>query len=226
MGEIVEFPSNGTSGQGYLAMPSSGEGPGVLVLHEAWGLVPHIKDVCDRYAAEGFVALAPDLYRGETTTEPDQAEKLMETLDLPRAARDMSGALEVLVQRTGSSSVGVTGFGMGGGLALLVGTQRPDRVKAVVPYYGLIPWPAVQPDWTVLVAPVQGHYAELDTAVRASYVTGLAEEIRATGAVVEVFVYEGAEHAFCNDTRPEVYRAADARVAWDRTINFFREHLG
>src|SRR5688572_6967255 len=120
MGEIVEFPSNGASGQGYLATPSSGECPGVLVIQEWWGLVPHIKDICDRYAAEGFLALAPDLYHGESTDEPDEAGKLMMALNLEKAAKDMSGAVDLLSQRASGNGVGVTGFCMGGGLALLL----------------------------------------------------------------------------------------------------------
>src|SRR5881275_142109 len=104
MGEIVEFPSNGVTGQGYLATPSSGTGPGVVVIQEWWGLVPHIKDVCDRYAAEGFHALAPDLYHGESTTEPDEAGKLMMSLNLEKAATDMSGAVDVVAERSSSSN--------------------------------------------------------------------------------------------------------------------------
>src|SRR5688572_20138451 len=147
MGEIVEFPSNGATGQGYLATPTSGDGLGVIVIQEWWGLVPHIKDVCDRYAAEGFMALAPDLYHGETTSEPDEAGKLMMALSLDKAAKDMSGAVDLVAGRTGGSGIGVTGFCMGGGLALLLAAERPDKVKACAPYYGIIPWPGAAPDW-------------------------------------------------------------------------------
>src|SRR5690606_28096877 len=97
MGDIVEFTSNGSGAQGYLAIPDGGSGPGVVVIQEWWGLVPHIQDVCDRFAAEGFVALAPDLYHGETTTEPDEAGKLMMALNIERATRDMSGAADFLL---------------------------------------------------------------------------------------------------------------------------------
>src|ERR1043165_1844986 len=97
MGEMVDFPSNGDTGSGYLARPAAGAGLGLLVIQEWWGLVPHIKDVCDRFAAEGFTALAPDLYRGESTTEPDEAGKLMMALNLERAAKDLSGAVDWLL---------------------------------------------------------------------------------------------------------------------------------
>src|SRR5215218_11518764 len=120
MGEMVEFPSNGHSGRGYLARSVEGAGPGVVVIQEWWGLVPHIEDVCDRFAAEGFLALAPDLFHGETTTEPDEAGKLMMALNIEQAAKDMSGAVDKVAEVAGSDRVGVTGFCMGGGLALML----------------------------------------------------------------------------------------------------------
>jgi carboxymethylenebutenolidase len=142
MGEIVEFPSNGHTGRGYLARSVEGAGPGVVVIQEWWGLVPHIQDLCDRFAAEGFTALAPDLYGGKTTTEPDEAGKLMMSMNLEQAARDMGGAIDFLESSDAvrGEGVGVVGFCMGGGLALMLAVQRPDDVRAVVPFYGLIPW--------------------------------------------------------------------------------------
>jgi carboxymethylenebutenolidase len=135
MGELVTFPSNGTEGQGYLALPSSGAGPGVVVLQEWWGLNDQIKEVCDRFASEGFVALAPDIYRGEVTAEPDEAGKLMMALNIEQAAKDMAGAIDFLRAHPAvtSEGVGVVGFCMGGGLALWLATLRPDDVLAVVP---------------------------------------------------------------------------------------------
>ncbi len=150
-GAMVEFPSNGSEGQGYLAIPESGSGPGVVVLQEWWGLVPHIKDVADRFAAEGFVALAPDIYRGASasTSEPDEAGKLMMSLNIERAAKDMVGAVDYLKSRSEvTGGIGVVGFCMGGGLALWLATLRPDDVKAAAPFYGLLPWPAAQPDYS------------------------------------------------------------------------------
>src|SRR5947207_12757227 len=114
MGEIVEFPSNGTTGQGYLATPEGG-GPGIVVIQEWWGLVPHIKDVCDRLAADGFTALAPDLFHGASTTEPDEAGKLAQSLKLDEAGRDIAGAVRWLAEgdRTTGSRVGIVGFCLG-----------------------------------------------------------------------------------------------------------------
>ena len=163
MGEVVEFPSNESTGRGYLAT-GTGAGPGVVVIHEWWGLVPHIEDVCDRLAAEGFTALAPDLFHGKTVpnSEPEAAEKEMMALAVPRAAKDLSGAVDYLIGHpmVRGHGVGVVGFSMGGGLALWLATLRADQVRAVVPFYGASPWPDAQPDWDRLTAPVEGHYGE------------------------------------------------------------------
>jgi carboxymethylenebutenolidase len=227
MGEMVEFPSNGTTGQGYLALPASGSGPGVVVIQEWWGLNPQIKEVCDRFAEEGFVGFAPDLYRGKATTKEDEAGQMMMSLNIEQAAKDMAGAVDFLKRHDAvtGSGVGVTGFCMGGGLALWLATLRPDDVKAVVPYYGVIPWPAAQPDYSKLKSPVQGHYAENDDFANPETVRKLEEELKGHGARVEFFVYPGVGHAFTNHHRPEVFHEEHSRVAWDRTVAFFRENL-
>ncbi|MBK5221297.1 MAG: dienelactone hydrolase family protein [Acidimicrobiia bacterium] len=227
MGDMVEFPSNGSTGQGYLAVPESGAGPGVVVIQEWWGLVPHIQEVCDRYAAEGFVALAPDLYRGESTIEPDEAGKLMMALNLQRAATDMSGAVTYLLDHDAvtSATVGVTGFCMGGGLALVLACNEGERIGACVPFYGVIPWPDAQPDWSQLEAPVQGHFAENDGTFGPDAVAELETRLNDLGKQAELIVYPAVDHAFFNDTRPEVYDAEAAQLAWSRTLGFFRAHL-
>ena len=224
---MVEFPSNGTTGQGYLALPASGSGPGVVVIQEWWGLNPQIEEVCDRFAEEGFVGLAPDLYRGKATTKEDEAGQMMMSLNIEQAAMDMAGAVDFLKGHDAvtGSGVGVTGFCMGGGLALWLATLRPDDVKAVVPYYGVIPWPAAQPDYSKLKSPVQGHYAENDDFANPETVRKLEEELKGHGARVEFFVYPGVGHAFTNHHRPEVFHEEHSRVAWDRTVAFFRENL-
>jgi carboxymethylenebutenolidase len=228
MGEMVEFPSNGGTGTGYLAAPEVGAGIGLIVIQEWWGLVPHIKDVCDRFAAEGFTALAPDLYRGVKTTEPDEAGKLLMTLNLEQAAKDMGGAVDFLVQsdRVRGDGVGVTGFCMGGGLALLLAVQRPDVVEAAVPFYGFIPWESAQPDWSTLEASVMGHYAGLDDFFSPEKVAELEATLKGLGKDVEMHVYDGARHAFFNDTRPEAYDEHASSTAWIRTLEFLRSKLG
>ena len=225
MGEIVEFPSNGGTARGYLAVPEAGSGIPIVVIQEWWGLVPHIEDVCDRFAAEGFVALAPDLFHGQTTTEPDEAGKLMMSLNIDQAATEMSGAVDKVAEVAGSDRVGVTGFCIGGGLALVLAARRPDKVKAVVPWYGLIPWPGAEPDWSTLDAKVLGHYAEKDGFFDPGKVAELQQTLDRLGKDATLHVVPGAEHAFFNDTRPEVYNEEAAHDAWRRTIELFRQNL-
>jgi carboxymethylenebutenolidase len=227
MGEIVEFTSNGGTARGYLATPAEGQGIPIVVIQEWWGLVPHIEDVCDRFAGEGFTAIAPDLYHGESTTEPDEAGKLMMALNIGQAAKDMSGAVDFVRDHESSTGgVGVTGFCMGGGLALVLACHRPDAIKACVPWYGLIPWPGAEPDYSKLGGPVLGHYAENDDYFTPELARDLEKRLRDLGKDATVHIYEDAGHAFFNDVRPEAYSAEAARVAWPRTISFFRETLG
>lgn len=225
MGENVTFRSNGGTCEGYLAVPDSGEGPGVIVIQEWWGLVPHIRDVADRFAAAGFTALAPDLYQGESTTEPDEAGKLMMALNLEQAAKDMSGAVDLLLERTGRDKVGVVGYCMGGGLALVLACQRPDAIAAAAPYYGVIPWPSAQPDFSALSATVVGEYAELDDFANPDATRALEAQLRELGKDATLHIHPGAQHAFFNDTRPDVYDAAASEAAWARTTDLFRSAL-
>jgi len=225
MGEMVEFPSNGDTATAYLATPSSGSGPGVLVIQEWWGLVPHIKDVCDRYAREGFTALAVDLYHGETTTEPDQAGKLLMELDVPRAAREMGAAVQWLAtsDKVSGTGIGVVGYCMGGGLALYLATLRPE-ITACVVYYGVIPWEGVKPEFARLAGPVLGHWASRDDWNPREAVEAQETAIRDAGKQVEFHWYD-AEHAFFNDARPEVHDPGASQLSWDRTLAFFRQEL-
>ena len=222
MGEMIEFRSNGGTAQGYVAGDS---GPGVLVIQEWWGLNDHIKDVVERFAAVGFVALAPDLYHGQITTEPDGAGKLMMALNIDEAGKDMSGAIDELQRRTGRSKVGVVGFCMGGGLALVVSCKRPDAVAAVAPFYGLIPWESAQPDWSALAAKVEGHYAADDHFFTPADAEALQATLRSLGKDATLLVYPEVDHAFFNDTRPEVYAEDAAKTAWLRVLDLFRSEL-
>jgi len=224
MGSMISWHGVAGEGSGYLAVPEVGGGPGVVVIQEWWGLVPHITDVCDRYAAAGFVALAPDLYDGATTTEPDEAGKLMMTMNLGAAVERMSDAVDHLrsLDVVTSTGVGVTGFCMGGGLALLLACRRPDAVVACAPYYGVIPWPDAEPDWSALSAEVRGHFAADDGMFPPDKVADLEARLQALGKTVSLEVHPGTDHAFFNDTRPEVYDAEAAALAWDDTVGFFR----
>ncbi|MHB8190710.1 MAG: dienelactone hydrolase family protein [Ferrimicrobium sp.] len=226
MGEIVSFPSNGREASGYLALPAASRGPGVVVIQEWWGLVEHIKDLCDRFAANGFVALAPDLYDGQVVSEPDDAGKAMMALNMDDASKKMRGAINELVHRTGQESVGVVGFCMGGGLAYVLAAQNPDTVRALAPFYGVIPWPDAEPDYSTISAAIQGHYAEHDDFASPKRVRELETRLIDAGKRVEFYVYPGTNHAFFNDSRPEVYDALASSQAWDRLIPFLHEELG
>jgi carboxymethylenebutenolidase len=223
-GKMVEYPVNGVTGSGYLAVPSSGKGPGVIVIQEWWGLVDHIKDVCDRFAAEGFTALAPDLYHGKTTKSPDDAGKLMMALNIDRAEKDLRGAIDYLLEHKAcfSKQVGTVGFCMGGQLSLFAACANP-KVGACVIFYGI--HPHVKPDIAKLEAPVLGFFAEKDGHVTPEVARALEKQLKDAGKSVEFKIYEGADHAFFNDTRAEVYHEAYAKDAWGRTLRFYREEL-
>ena len=217
----VTFPSNGGTAHGYL----TGEGPGVIVIQEWWGLTDHIKDVCDRLAAEGFTALAPDLYGGRTTHDADEAGQLLMSLPVEQASKDLAGAVDFLLEKTGGSSVGTIGFCMGGGFVLLLAAQAGDKVSAAVPFYGV--GPGVPESYKGLTAKVQGHYALQDGMYPADAARAQEQQIRdETGAEVEYFYYD-AGHAFHNDENLiGTYSPEDAKTAWGRAVAFLRANVG
>jgi carboxymethylenebutenolidase len=199
MGDMIEFASNGLGARGYLASPDSGSGPGVIVVQEWWGLDSGIKQMADRLAEAGFVALAPDLYHGELAAhdEMDKAGQLMTELPPDRAARDMSGAVDHLDSHdaTTGSGIGVVGFCMGGMLSFMLAAQRPDKIKAAVPFYGF-PTGDAQPDYSKIEAAIQGHMAEHDDFFPPSAAMHLDAELKALGKDVSITVHEGSGHAF------------------------------
>lgn len=224
MGELVEFKANGRTANGYLAIPRQGSGPGVIVIQEWWGLVDHIKDVCERFANEGFVALAPDVYHGKTAKSPDEAGKLMMALRIDEAEKDLNGAIQYLLdhEATTGDKAGVVGFCMGGALSLYAATKNPN-IGACVVFYGI--HPNVKPDLPNLQAPVLGIYAEKDGFVTPEVVHNLEQQLKSLGKQVETHIYPQTDHAFFNDTRPEVYNAEASADAWQRTIEFLRSAL-
>jgi len=149
------------------------------------------------------------------------------SLNIEQAAKDMVGAVDFLAAHdaVSSSGVGVVGFCMGGALALWLGTLRPDTVAAVVPFYGVIGWPATTPDWSKLRAKVQGHYAEKDDFASPEAVAAFADELRALGKDVEIFTYPGCEHAFTNHHRPEVHQPEHTDTAFGRMYDFLRANV-
>ncbi|MBL8151650.1 MAG: dienelactone hydrolase family protein [Blastocatellia bacterium] len=224
MGEMVKFPSNGGFTDGYLALPESGKGPGVVVLQEWWGLVPHIKDVVDRFARAGYVALAPDLYHGETTASPDRAGKLMMSLRIDEAEKEMRGAIDFLLghEAVEPKKIGTVGFCMGGLLSLYTASKNP-QVNACVIFYG--GFPGVEPDLPNLQAPVLGLYAEKDGFVTVDSVKKLQEQLASLGKQAEIKIYPDVDHAFFNDTRTEVYNKEAAEDAWQRVTTFYKANL-
>jgi carboxymethylenebutenolidase len=224
MGQRVTFPSNAHTCQGYFAAPKSGKGPAVVVIQEWWGLVPHIESIVDRFASEGFPALAPDLYHGVTTKSPSDADKLKMELDAERAEREIAGAGEWLLKQPSCNSkkYGVVGFCMGGALAQYTGTKEANA-GAVVSFYG--GFKEVKRDWKNLQAPILLIYGEKDRGVPPEQGRQLEQELKKLGKNVQLVIYPGADHAFFNDARKEVYKPDAAADAWKRTVEFFRKHL-
>ncbi len=198
-GQSVSFRSNGHDAAGYLSIPATGKGPGLLVIQEWWGLTPDVQQVADRMAAAGFLALAPDLYHGQIArhTEMDKAAQLMQGLPPDRAARDMSGAVDYLAAHPAATGrgIGVVGFCMGGMLSFLIAARRGDKVKAAVPFYGF-PQGAAEPDWSGLSARIQGHMAEQDDFFPPAAAHALEAKLRGLGKDVTLTVHAGTGHAF------------------------------
>lgn len=228
MGEMVNYRSNGEDGQGYLALPAAGDPrPAVIVIQEWWGLVPHITSVADRFAAAGFVALAPDLYRGASTAEPDEARRLLMGLAMDRAAEDIAGAADYLAGRPDvTGKVGAVGFCAGGSLALWSATIS-ERIVATVGFYPVLPWERMRPDWTDYAGKSAViHCSEEDGGPDADGVRAAHRAIEAAGGECAVHDYPGTRHAFFNDDRPEVFDQTAASSAWARTLELFRAKLG
>ncbi|MCL6647456.1 MAG: dienelactone hydrolase family protein [Chloroflexi bacterium] len=218
---MVEFAANGGQASGYLARPA-GEGRwrGVVVVQEWWGLEEHIKEVARRFAAEGFVALAPDLYHGRIAAEPDEARKLRMLLEEQTALAELRGAVDYLRALPEVTGVGIVGFCMGGWLAFLAATRIPSLAAAVV-FYGRAPEPS---DLANLRVPVLALYAEDDPAIT-PHVPQVSATLAAAGIPFTYHIYPGTRHAFFNDTRPTTYHPAAAADAWRWTLRFFRQHI-
>jgi carboxymethylenebutenolidase len=197
----------------------------VIVVQEWWGLVPHIEHICDRLAAQGLNALAPDLYRGESATSPDAARKLMMSLNVEETEKTLRSAVAFLLDQpmVKGQQVGIMGFCMGGMLALY-GASLNQAIRACVDFYG-VPHPTIQPKLAGLHAPLLGFFGAEDHVVPLNTVRDLEARLKALGKDVEFVIYDGVGHAFFNDTRKEVYAPQAATDAWMRLLHFFRERL-
>lgn len=218
---IIEFKRpDGSACRGYLAEAGKGK-PGIVVIQEWWGLNAQICSVADRFAAAGFNALAPDLYQGRVAQDADEANHMMNGLDFAGATfQDIRGAVQHL-QAAGADKVGVMGFCMGGALTIASAVHVPE-VTAAVCFYGIPPKDFADP--AAIRIPLQGHFASRDTWCTPEAVDALAAGMKAAGNVPEIHRYE-ADHAFFNQSRPEVFDAAAAALAWERTLDFLRRQL-
>jgi carboxymethylenebutenolidase len=224
-GTMIEFKGNGENYSGYLSPSAKGQGPGVIVIQEYWGLVGHIKSVADRFAAAGYTALAPDFYHGKTTKEPDEAGSLMMQLQIPEATKVINGAIEALLANpaTTGEKVAVVGFCMGGQLSFFAATINPN-IGACVSYYGI--HPGIRPKVKELKAPFMGFFAEFDEFVTPTMVSTLHLDLSEAGKTFRIHEYPGRRHAFFNDERPEVYDKEAADDSWAKMISFFHNTIG
>ncbi|GIK38764.1 MAG: putative carboxymethylenebutenolidase [Chloroflexota bacterium] len=224
-GKMISFEMQGQSNSGYLALPGgAGPWPGVVVIQEWWGLDEHIKSIADRFAGEGFAALAPDLYNGQVATEPDEARKLRMALVWDEALAVIQGAINYLVGQSQVSpkKVGVIGFCMGGGLTWHAAAKLA-HVGAAAPFYGGGP-EMTDEEVGRISAPVLAIFGELDQGVSPEVANQRAAQMNRAGVKHKTVIYPNAHHAFFNDTRP-VYNPEAAADAWQRTLRFFRDAL-
>ena len=222
---LIDFPINTHTAPGYLAQPDDNHThPAIVVIQEWWGLVPHIKDVAERFAREGFIALAPDLYHGQAADEPDEARKLAMALDANRAVQEIAAAARYLkkLDNVTPKMIGTVGWCMGGGLSLSTAAHHADLIGATVAFYGR---PLTAGDTAKLQAPVLGLYAEHDHSIPVEAVHAFEEELKKHHVPHEIHLYPGVQHAFFNDTRPHIYNAAAAQDAWQKSLAWFRKYL-
>ena len=227
MGEKVTFASNGSTAHGYLALPPSGSGPGLIVIQEWWGLVDHIARLTDRFAAAGFVALAPDLYGGKTTHDAETAGKYLSELPVAGAVRDLGGAVDYLLERseTSSAAVGTVGFCMGGAFVLMLAESGGAKVSAAAAAYPVNFGDLQQ--LSHVQAKVAIHVGDQDQMVDADLVNGVVQRLtEQAGVEPEVFWYAGRGHAFMNDENlMGTYDEADAALLWERLVEFLTANV-
>ncbi len=222
--ESVEYPANGVPGMGYLARPDDdAPHPGVIVIQEWWGLDDHIKDVARRFAREGFIALAPDLYHGEFATEPDEARKLAMNMNREQAMKDLSGSVAYLkaIPGVAPKKLGCIGFCMGGSLTLALAVASPD-IAAAAPFYAGMQPPAEQ--LAKIEAEIFAAFGADDAGIPLDNVRKFEQALAEHGRSARVKVYDGAPHSFFNDTRPS-FRPEAAQDAWEQSLALFRRVL-
>ncbi len=227
MSKRTTFPvtaSGATEASGEISEPDgSDRAPGLVMLQEYWGINDHMKSMTDRFAAAGFVVLTPDLFHGKVAKTAAEAGGLMQELDRTRALDEIAGAVAFLrTHPRCTGRIGVTGFCMGGALALSAACKIPD-LGAVVPFYG-VPSPTTV-DYGKVTAPVQAHFSKTDAWATPAAAADVKKQLEASGKEMELHLYD-ADHAFMNDSRPEVFHEISAKLAWDRAIAFLKKKLG
>ena len=206
----------------FVALPPSGTGPGILLVHAWWGLNDFFRDLANRLAAEGYVVHAVDLYGGKVARTVDEAEALMREQDGAAVSPAVDAALEALVAHpaTSGEKVGLIGFSMGAFNGVPAAMRYPEKFGAVVTFYG-----PFDGDLSRLSVPVLGHFAGEDEFDSVEYIRGFEQELKAAGVDARFHYYDGLSHWFFETDRPE-YDAAAAGLAWERTLGFLRETLG
>ena len=225
--EEITFASNGGTASGYLARPDdTATHPGVIVIQEWWGINDNIKDIARRFAAVGFVALAPDLYHGKVTAEPNEAQKAAMALDLNEVAKDLHGALVALQSRAEVTpkKIGVTGFCLGGMITLKFAAQAGAELGAAVSFYGG-GYDPTEAEVQAMQCPILAIYGSEDQSTPEPLREKLRKFLTDNGKVSDMVVYQGAQHAFFNDTRPTVHDAGASQDAWLRTVDWFTRYL-
>jgi carboxymethylenebutenolidase len=227
MSHITFSRPDGKECSGFYVEPAAGSrAPGVVIIQEWWGVNDQIKGVAERFAAQGYRALVPDLYRGQVGLDAKEAEHLMGNLNFGDAAgQDIRGAVQHLKKT--SAKVGVNGYCMGGALTLLSAVFVPEA-DAAVAWYGFPPLDYV--DATQIKAPLMGHFATEDQFFPIAQVDLLEEKLKAAGVAYTFHRYK-AQHAFANENHknppmPVKYDPTAADMAWQRTLQFFQQHLG
>lgn len=223
----ITFPSGGAQVYGYLALPPGGRGPGVILVHEWWGLTDQIAGVAELLAAAGYVTLAVDLYDGQVTSDPSEALKLMTGVPLAQGTARLADAVDYLLalDAVTGKSVGAVGYSMGGGYVLVLAAEAGAKLSAVVSYYGVVN--GQDPDFSGVKAKVLGHFAEQDAFVPTDRARQLTAAVRdQSGTDVQLLLYPGG-HSFANEQNLlGTYDKADADLAWERTLTFLRAGLG
>ena len=219
----ITYPGETEDVHAHIARPKGNEKlPGVVVISEIWGLIPHIKDIARRVALEGFLAIAPDplTHLGGTPEDPDEAVKMMRELDPKKTTKNLVAAVKYLKTHPQSTGkVGVTGFCWGGGMTGQVAVNSPD-VQAAVPFYGRQP---ASEDVPKIKASLLAHYAGEDKRINAG-IPEFEAALKKADVEHEIYIYEGAKHGFMNNTK-DWYNEEAAKLAWKRTIDFFKKKL-